>query len=151
MTSAESVIREIVPPHTCLAHAAMASLRPDFDDENTFVHTVDVVLRPEGYRIVGVFVPQVRDAVATAGFRPGHSLSWHSYLYVDDIVTSPSARRRGHASELLTWIAAEAARLGCDQIHLDSGTGPNRFDAHRLYHGHGFSISAHHFVTTAPQ
>jgi GNAT superfamily N-acetyltransferase len=129
----------------------MASLRSDFDNETTFVHTVDVVQRPQSYRIVGVFVPRVRAAVAVAGFHLGHSLSWHSYLYIDDLVTSPSARQRGHASELLTWIVAEAARLGCDQIHLDSGTGPNRFDAHRLYHAHGFSISAHHFVITPPR
>ncbi len=32
------------------------------------------------------------------------------------------------------------------QLHLDSGTGAERFDAHRLYHSHGLAIHSHHFA-----
>jgi hypothetical protein len=47
---------------------------------------------------------------------------------------------------LLDWLVAQAATLECDQVHMDSGTGPERFDAHRLYHERGFSIYSHHFA-----
>jgi hypothetical protein len=41
---------------------------------------------------------------------------------------------------------AEAGRLGCTQVHLDSAVGLERRDAHRLYLNAGFVIAAHHFV-----
>jgi hypothetical protein len=44
------------------------------------------------------------------------------------------------------WLTEEGQRLGCGQLHLDSGVGPERFDAHRLYHNHGLAIYSHHFA-----
>jgi hypothetical protein len=39
------------------------------------------------------------------------------------------------------------ADLGAvSQLHLDSGVGPERFGAHRLYHHHGLAIYSHHFA-----
>jgi GNAT superfamily N-acetyltransferase len=58
----------------------------------------------------------------------------------------PDARRHGHAGALLEWLIEEGHWLGCDQLHLDSGIGPERFDAHRLYHNHGLAIYSHHFA-----
>lgn len=139
-------VRELLPPETRLAHAAIRVLRPAFPDERRFVAQVDDLQRAEGYRLVGSFVADSDDAVAAAGFRLGHSLAWGRYLYVDDLCTVPEARRQGHASALLRWLIAEAAHLGCSQIHLDSGTGSDRFDAHRLYLNLGFGIDAHHFA-----
>jgi GNAT superfamily N-acetyltransferase len=81
-----------------------------------------------------------------AGFRTCNSLSWGHYLYVDDLSTKPSARRRGYARALLEWLLKEGQRLGCDQLHLDSGVGIDRADAHRLYLNAGLVISAHHFA-----
>ena len=46
----------------------------------------------------------------------------------------------------MRWLFEEAGRLGCDSLHLDSGVGPDRFDAHRLYLNHGLSIIGHHFA-----
>jgi GNAT superfamily N-acetyltransferase len=86
------------------------------------------------------------DAVAIAGFRLSTSLSRGRHVYIDDLSTVPCARRRGFASELLRWIHIEAKRLGCDQVHLDSGVGPGRLAAHRLYLNSGYVISAHHFA-----
>jgi GNAT superfamily N-acetyltransferase len=65
---------------------------------------------------------------------------------VDDLSTLPPARRRGHAQALLDWLAAEARRLGCDELHLDSGVGPDRAHAHRLYLNAGLRITSHHFA-----
>ena len=139
-------LREINAGQTHLCHRAMSALRPDFADERRFAGHVDGVLRPAGYRLVGCFVSPREQAVAVAGFRVSDSLAWGHYLYVDDLCTLPQARRRGHARALLAWLVQEARRLGCAQLHLDSGTGPDRFDAHRLYHAAGLSIHSHHFA-----
>ena len=71
--------------------------------------------------------------VAVAGFRVLHNLAWGDALYVDDLSTLAEARGRGHGRALLDWCAAEGERLGCHELHLDSGVGPEREDAHRLY------------------
>jgi hypothetical protein len=42
--------------------------------------------------------------------------------------------------------AAAARRAGCEQLHLDSGVGRDRVDAHRLYFNAGLQISAYHFA-----
>jgi GNAT superfamily N-acetyltransferase len=81
-----------------------------------------------------------------AGFRAGHSLAWGRHLYVDDLSTLPAARRRGHGRALLDWLVEEGRRLGCDQLHLDSGVGLDRADAHRLYLNAGLVIASHHFA-----
>jgi GNAT superfamily N-acetyltransferase len=121
-------------------------VRIALESEHEFVEQVNAVLRPAGYRLVGVFVADRDQAVAVAGFRIGDSLAWGHYLYVDDLSTVPEARRQGHAGALLAWLAEEGRRLGCAQLHLDSGTGSERFDAHRLYHSHGLAIYSHHFA-----
>lgn len=143
------MIRELVPPQTGLAFAAMQALRTDLADEASFVNEVDETLRGEGYRLVAAFDDDEKSAAAVAGFRVGHSLAWGHYLYVDDLSTLPAARRRGHGRQLLDWLLEEAKRLGCGQIHLDSGVGFDRADAHRLYLNAGLVISAHHFARYA--
>jgi GNAT superfamily N-acetyltransferase len=139
-------IRELPPGETRLAHEAMCALRPAYEREEEFVARVDEAQRPEGYRLVGAFVDGREQAVAAAGFRAAHSLAWGHHLYVDDLSTLGDARRQGHAGALLEWLVEEGRRLGCEQLHLDSGTGPARFDAHRLYLNHGLAIHAHHFA-----
>jgi GNAT superfamily N-acetyltransferase len=124
----------------------MRELRPHFAEEEAFVRRVDDVQRAEGYRLIGGFEEEEDDAVAVAGFRVGHLLAWGRFLYVDDLSTLPSVRRRGHGRALLDWLAEEARRLGCEQLHLDSGVGPERFDAHRLYFNVGLAITSHHFA-----
>ena len=138
-------IREIVPPDTNLAFPALAVLRPQLASEPEFVRLVDSVQRREGYRLVGAFDPEWRHAAAVAGFRVGHTLAWGRFLYVDDLSTLPEARRRGHGRRLLEWLVEEGRRLECEQLHLDSGVGPDRTDAHRLYFNAGLQISSHHF------
>jgi GNAT superfamily N-acetyltransferase len=139
-------IRELPAGKTYLAHQAMRALRTAYEGEEKFAEHVDGVLRPTGYRLVAAFVPGRAQAVAVAGFRVGDSLAWGHHIYVDDLSTAPDARRRGHAGALLDWLAEEGRRLGCGQLHLDSGTGPERFDAHRLYHNHSLAIYSHHFA-----
>jgi GNAT superfamily N-acetyltransferase len=139
-------IRELRAGETRLGYDAMRALRTRLEGEAEFAEHVDGVLRPGGYRLIGAFLPDREQAVAVAGFRLGDSLAWGRYLYVDDLSTAPEARRQGHAGALLEWLVSEARRLGCGQLHLDSGTERERFDAHRLYHARGLAIHSHHFA-----
>jgi GNAT superfamily N-acetyltransferase len=140
------VIHELFPPDTGLGFDAMRALRTDLADGEFFVRRVDDLQRPEGYRLVGAFDESEPNALAVAGFHTGHSLAWGHYLYVDDLSTLPQARRRGHGRSLLDWLIVEGTRLNCTQLHLDSGLGLDRTDAHRLYLNAGLVISSHHFA-----
>jgi len=125
----------------------MRALRTHYDDEREFVDRVDRIQRAEGYRLAGAF--EDGRCMAVAGFRELHTLAWGHVIYVDDLSTHPDARRRGYGRALLEWIAAEAERLGCDQVHLDSGVEANRLDAHRLYLNTGMRITSFHFAKPA--
>jgi GNAT superfamily N-acetyltransferase len=122
------------------AFPALTELRPDLADAAELVERVRRQ-RADGYRLA---VSSGADAVvAVAGFRCGENLALGRNPYVDDLSTPPSARGRGHASALSRWLDGEAARLGCEHVHLDSGT--HRHDAHRRYLSSGYLIPAPHF------
>ncbi len=138
-------IREVAVGETHLAHAAMAELRPPFaDDLPGFVSRVNDVQRPQGYRLFAAFDPSDDVAVAAAGFRFIANLAWGNVLYIDDLSSRAAFRRRGYGRALLDAVVAEARRLDCDEIHLDSGH--HRYDAHRLYLDAAYRITAHHFA-----
>lgn len=140
-------LRPIPPGDAALALPALRELRPDSPATDS-VEALQAHLHavgPEGYRLTGAFEPGRTEAVAVAGWRVVTTLWEGRTLHVDDLSTLPGARGRGHAGALLTWLADEARRLGCVALHLDSGTGEARHAAHRLYHAHGLSITAHHF------
>ncbi len=66
-------------------------------------------------------------------------------VYIDDLTTLPDARGNGYAGALLDFVIDQARRMGCQTVSLDSGHGPDRADAHRLYLNKRFRISSHHF------
>lgn len=123
----------------------MAELRTHLESRDDFVARVNEVQRPEGYRLVASFEDGASAAAAVAGFRTGNNLAWGYFLYVDDLVTAEAARGHGHGAALMAWLHTEARRLGCDQLHLDSGT--HRHGAHRFYLEHRLHISSFHFNT----
>ena len=139
-------VMEVTPEDTARTYAVLCALRegrPVMDSCESFVSWVNEKQRPEGYRLVAAFLPGTQDAVAAAGFRIHHTLSWGLMLYVDDLVTLPQYRGHGHADLLFAWLVEEARRHGCEQLHLDSGH--QRYDAHRFYLKHGMVMKAHHF------
>lgn len=140
------MIQELHAGATHLAFKAMLELRPDIGSETVFAEHVDKDLRPEGYRVVGFFVKEDIYAVAVAGFRVIHMLSWGHLMYCDDLSTRFEHRRKGFAGELMDWMIDEAKRLHLDGFHLDSGLGEDRADAHRLYFNKRMRISAFHFL-----
>lgn len=95
-----------------------------------------------GYRLA--FVQEPGGLVAVAGFRVGENLAWGRFLYVDDLVTLPAHRSKGHGSKLLAWLKEYAAKEGCLQVHLDSGI--QRKEAHLFYEREGMTMAGFHFV-----
>jgi GNAT superfamily N-acetyltransferase len=137
-------IREIPENETARAARALLELRPQRAPAEALVALTDRQ-RTAGYRLVGSFEPGEEDAAAVAGFRLQENLAWGRHLYVDDLVTRADRRGRGHGGALMRWLAVEACRAGCDELHLDSGVGADRADAHRLYFNAGLRISSYHF------
>ncbi len=133
--------RELAPEETHLAFDAIRELRPHVASVEDFIARVNGSQRAEGYRLVASF--DGGDVVSAGGFRRLHTLAWGDVIYIDDLVTRESHRGQGHAHRLLAWIEAEARRLGCAQVHLDSA--PHRHAAHRLYLNERFHISSFHF------
>ena len=112
----------------------------DLKDATTFLQRV------RSQQISGYQLAALRDGgdpLAVAGFRLGESLAWGRYLYVDDLVTLPEGRSRGHGAALLVWLAELGRTRGAGQLHLDSGK--QRADAHRFYEREGLEAAGIHF------
>ena len=109
------------------AWPVVAQLRPHLD-EDAFVAQA-LRQRAEGWQATVL----VEDGVvrAFAGWRVQEMLAHGRFLYVDDLVTDTRVRSAGHGKALLDWLKAQAVRLGCDNMQLDSGT--QRIDAHAFY------------------
>ena len=145
-SSQKAEVREVAAADTARTYAAFCVLRegrPVMRSVHSFTDWVNHRQRPEGYRVVGAFLPGEADAVAAAGFRLQHQLSKARFLYVDDLVTVPSHRSSGFAGMIFDWLVEEARRQGCEQLHLDSAH--QRFDAHRFYLKRRMIMNAQHF------
>ena len=144
MADTSPTVREVAAGETSSVHAAMVALRPHHDDRAAFVDRVDRDQRPQGYRLLGAFDEGEPQAVGVLGFRPQAQLHLGDTLYVDDLSVLPAGRRRGVATALLDAVVAEARRLGCSAVTLDSGY--QRRGAHALYLRYGFAMVSHHFA-----
>lgn len=82
--------------------------------------------------------------VGVAGWRLVTWMPTGRKVYVDDLVTTASARSTGVGKALLTELAARARAAGCSVLDLDSNV--HRGDAHRFYFREGMHISAYHFT-----
>jgi GNAT superfamily N-acetyltransferase len=118
----------------------MAQLRPHLV-ETDFVARVRR-MQAEGFLLA--FLEEDGAVRAVAGYRYHDKLVSGKNLYVDDLVTDPAHRSRGHGRALLAWLVAEARAHDCDQLELDSGV--QRAEAHRFYFRERMKISAYHFV-----
>ena len=135
----------IGPDETARAVPALRVLWPRYAPDE-MVRYVDDVLRPDGYRLVGMAPDPGEPAVCVLGYRFQHSLWLGRSLYVVDVATLPAWQGRGLADRMMAWCEAEAARTGCAAVHLDSGVGLDRSPAHRLYMRRHWRIACHHFL-----
>jgi len=121
-------------------HSIMGDLRPHVRRQE-FLERVKRQKREGGYELA--FLEVDGEVKAVAGFRISECLAWGKFLYVDDLVSAPRERSKGHGGRLLDWLVNRAREEGCDELHLDSGV--QRFDAHRFYLENRMSITGHHF------
>jgi GNAT superfamily N-acetyltransferase len=98
-------------------------------------------LEAGGYRLA--FLEEAGRPVCVAGFRMGENLPWGRFIYVDDLVTDPEQRSKGHGARMLAWLRDQARTAGCEQLRLDSGV--QRKDAHRFYEHQGMRLVSFHF------
>jgi len=123
-------------------YEVMNALRPHLTPENIVGILTGFIQR--GYHLL--FIQENGKAVCASGYRFTEHLHWGKAIYIDDLSTLPEARGKGYATKILEHIFEIARKENCDQVHLDSGCGANRFDAHRLYLNTGFNITSHHFA-----
>jgi GNAT superfamily N-acetyltransferase len=118
----------------------MAHLRPMLDRE-TYVARTRQLMASDGYRLTALSEDGIVRAVA--GWRLLDMLYCGRFLSVDDLVSDPAARSRGHGKALLDWLKAEARREGCGHLELISNV--VREGAHRFYFREGLAVDAFHF------
>lgn len=121
------------------AWPVVRQLRPHLDEDGFVAQALRQIA--DGYRATALCTDGVPRAYA--GWRVQEFLVHGRFLYVDDLVTDADARSRGHGKALLDWLKAEARRLGCVRLQLDSGT--HRKDAHAFYLREGLRIDSFHF------
>jgi GNAT superfamily N-acetyltransferase len=117
----------------------MNELRTQLKREE-FLQTVRA-MEVDGYRLA--FIEDEGVVVAIAGYRIYSNLFMGKFLYVDDLVTSASARSKGFGELILNCLREKALAAGCNFFRLDSGTARSR--AHKFYFNQGFSISSFFF------
>lgn len=118
----------------------VSQLRPEFD-EARFVAQMQRQLA-QGCRATVLFDEEGAPR-AFACWRVMEMLAIGQHVYVDDLVTDSTTRSRGYGKAMLDWLKAEARRLGCGRLQLDSGS--FRKDAHAFYMREGLRIEAFHF------
>jgi GNAT superfamily N-acetyltransferase len=119
--------------------AVMSELRTHLKREE-FLETVRG-MEQDGYCLA--FIEEEDRVVAAAGYRIHSTLFMGKHLYVDDLVTSESARSKGYGKLLLDWLRDKARSADCQYFRLDSGIA--RSQAHKFYFNQGFSIGAFSF------
>jgi len=120
----------------------MRELRPHLHDAAELVERVQRQAR-DGYSLVALWQSGV--VVALAGYRVQENLVHGRFFYVDDLVTSATVRSQGHGETLMTFLKAEAARLGCQRLALD--TPLDNYLGHRFYFRNGLLARALRFYT----
>lgn len=100
-----------------------------------------------GYRLI--YLGEGNDVKAALGFRFTEHLHFWKSIYIDDLSTLPDERKKGCARKLLDPVIVIAKEAHCNELHLDSGCNPQRYDAHRVYLMYGFNITSHHFAMKA--
>jgi GNAT superfamily N-acetyltransferase len=124
--------------------ALMRQLRPHLGSESAFIARWRTQVAA-GYRLVALR-DENRDGddpVALAGYRVQENLIHGVHFYVDDLVTDQTARSAGYGHLLMNWLKAEARRLGCTRLVLD--TPLTNVLGHRFYYRHGLLARALRF------
>jgi len=123
-----------------LCFSLMRQLRPHLASEDAFVARW-IRQAAAGYRLVALW--QEGRLAALAGFRLQENLVHGVHFYVDDLVTDENHRSSGHGRLLMDYLKAEARRLGCTRLVLD--TPLTNSLGHRFYFQQGLLARALRF------
>jgi len=96
----------------------------------------------EGYRLLAA-VGADDVVLALAGWRFMENTVYGRFLYVDDLVSTASARGCGLGSRLIDALAERGRSAGCARLVLDSGV--TNSAAHRFYFRERLTVGALHF------
>ena len=142
-----TTLEEIRDPAAVRAcHGLMLQLRPQLGSTELWLARFQRQAA-EGYRLFAL--SHDSQPLALAGFRQQENLVHGRFLYVDDLVTDASARGSHCGSQLMDALKAEARRLQCGLLVLDSAMG-NAL-AHRFYYRQGLLAQALRFsIPIAP-
>jgi len=101
---------------------------------------------PQGLRFTAAYVTTEGSSrcVGVAGWRIVATTWVIRKLYVDDLVTTSTARSSGIGKALLDSMEERAKAAGCTALDLDSNV--QRHHAHRFYLRERMAITAHHFT-----
>jgi len=117
----------------------LVELRPHLAEE-TFLSTIRQ-MQTNGYHLV--MLEADGHIAAVAGYRFSEHLARGKFVYVDDLVTTSSARRKGYGKQLLDWLMRMTESAGGKELHLDSGI--QRTEAHAFYEAQKMVFSSRHY------
>ena len=98
--------------------SVMHELRPHLADAAAFAAQVRRQA-VQGYRLLAGWQGDVVQGLA--GYRIQENLVYGRFLYVDDLVATAEARRRGLGAALIDAVREEALQQGCANLVLDTG------------------------------
>ena len=87
-------------------------------DEPTFASRLERMIESGGYRCIAAY----RDGaiVGVSGFWVGTALWCGTYVEPDNVVVDTNQRSGGIGGKMMRWIEAEAERLGCEIMKLET-------------------------------
>ena len=103
--------------------------------ESVFRERLTTMLGQGNYRCIAAFAGDTM--LAISGFWTGTSFWTGKYLEPDHVVVDAASRSRGIGATLLTWMEAEAVRLGCDIVKIAMLLGKDR--TRNFYRRNGYS------------
>lgn len=143
-----AMVRELTEADDLIACIpVMRVLRPHLDAADALVATRIRRQMTQGYRLLAI--SEGAEIVALAGFRLQENLLFGRFVYVDDVVVAPAARRRGHAERLLDAIRYIAIAAGQEVVALDTALANT--GAQRVYHRCGYETVACHLIQRLPR
>ncbi|WP_017901605.1 GNAT family N-acetyltransferase [Pseudomonas asplenii] len=120
--------------------AVMRELRPQLDDEQSFVEQV-FRQGEQGYRLLAL--REQGQVIGLAGFRVTENFLYGRFVYVDDLVVTASQQRRELGAALLEAVRQHTRSLGYRYLVLD--TGLHMPLAQRFYFRQGMLAKGMHF------
>ncbi len=103
-----------------------------------FLGIYDIAHIKDNYEIIAF--EENDQILAVMGYRILYDLVHGKHLYIDDLVTTTSARSRGLGKELLQYAEKKAAELGCKGLRLCTGVDNER--AAKFYESNDWKLRA---------